>query len=150
MKTLIRTLIIVAACFLAICSGILIAGGIDWPIIKETSESWIPPIHSARLNEWGALEFVERNLNGIEGDYGWVDVITGIVHLDLRDDAWFTAALIHEASHVQQYKDGLQYYGSHAEAMADATTRVFWDGWPQRLPREIPDNGPVGDNPVVD
>ncbi len=39
---------------------------------------------------------------------------------------------------------------SHAEAMADAVARSYWDGWPQRLPWEIPDNGPVHGNPIVE
>ena len=112
-------------------------------------ESWIPQPHYSRLIEWGALDFVEQNLNGVEDGTGWVDVVNGIVYYDMGEEEWFTAALIHEASHVQQFKDGLQYYGSHAEAMADAVARSYWDGWPQRLPWEIPDNGPVGTNPEV-
>lgn len=136
--------------YIAFC-GFCISVGLSlrtWDTVEY--ESWIPQPHYSRLIEWGALDFVERNLTDIKAGDGWVEVITGVVYLDIDNSEWFTAALIHEASHVQQYKDGLQYYGSHAEAMADAVTKVFWDGWPQRHPDDVPDNGPVGNNPIVE
>ena len=143
-----NTLLVIAVVVLSTSAGILI--GYEPPLKETPIPSWIPIIHQARLSDWGALDFVEQNLNGVEDGTGWVDVVSGIVHYDMGEDEWFTAALIHEASHVQQFKDGLQYYGSHAEVMADAVTRAFWNGWPQRHPDDVPDNGPVNGNPIVE
>ena len=145
MTKLEKATLVLAVCMLSIAAVIVI--GLEKPIKHE---SWIPQPHHSRLIEWGALDFVECNLTGIKAGDGWVEVITGVVYLDIDNSEWFTAALIHEASHVQQYKDGLQYYGSHAEAMADAVTKAFWDGWPQRHPDDVPDNGPVHGNPIVE
>lgn len=112
-------------------------------------------MHTERLKRWGALDYVLRHLQGIQvGDtpwYGWVDVTTGIVRFQsLGDDEWHTAALIHEAAHVQLHKDGLRYYGAFGEAMADGIARSFWPQWEQRHPVDIPESEPVGDNPTVE
>ena len=142
-----KAIFVIATCVLSILAGLAIGVQTSDPIKYET---WIPQLHYSRLIEWGALDFVEQNLNGVEDGTGWVDVVNGIVYYDVGEEEWFTAALIHEASHVQQFKDGLQYYGSHAEAMADAVTKAFWNGWPQRHPDDVPDNGPVNGNPEVE
>ena len=138
-----------SAIFMVVLLCVLAGVGLGYEPATSTEElpHWLPPIHQARLIDYGALDFVERNITGIEPGTGWVDVITGIAYLDIDDSTYMTCALIHEASHVQQYKDGLQYYGSHAEAMADHATGVFCPDWVQRMPWQIPDNGPVNGNP---
>ena len=118
------------------------------------SPAWLPLIHARRLKQWGALDFVLRHLRGLQVApmmwYGWADVTTGFARFqEFREDEWHTAALIHEAAHMQLYKDGLRYYGAFGEAMADAITRSFWPAWEQRHPSEIPESEPVGDNPAV-
>ena len=120
----------------------------------SVSPAWLPAIHASRLKEWGALGYVLRHLNGLQVGptpwYGWAEVTTRIARFqEFGDGEWHTAALIHEAAHVQLYEDGLRYYGSFGEAMADAITRSFWSGWEQRHPADIPEGAPVGDNPAV-